>query len=227
MLKSADEVTHIQEALRLMERVLADVATCFMNVGVSEKDVATEIEYRVRQLGAEAMSFAPIVASAHRGALPHARPTGATLVAGERVVVDGYCSDITRSVSVARDSARWTEIHAAVDEARQAAIDRIAPGVAAVDVDAAARAVLSDYGLADRFTHSLGHGVGLEVHEGPRLSSQSTDVLEPGMVVTVEPGVYIRGEGGIRLEDMIEVTSAGARRLNDLPTTVLEAGKGE
>jgi Xaa-Pro aminopeptidase len=143
-------------------------------------------------------------------------------------VVDGYCSDITRAVTVAAPpAAEWQQIHRVLDAARQAAIDAIAPGVRASAVDGAARDVLAAAGLAKHFTHSLGHGVGLEVHEAPRLAARSEDCLESGMIVTIEPGIYLEGRGGMRLEDMVSVTDVGAERLNALSTAILRAGAGD
>jgi Xaa-Pro aminopeptidase len=225
--KDATEIDAIRAAVTLAERALVQWLPGLRS-GITEQEAAADLDYTCRRLGATGMAFETIVASGARGALPHARPGGSRLRAGDRVVVDfgcvvdGYCSDMTRSLIVGPAAdAEWATVHAAVDGARAAAIRAIAPGAATRAVDAAARDVLSEAGLATYFTHSLGHGVGLEVHEGPRLATGSEDVLCTGMVVTVEPGVYLPGRGGIRLEDMVLVSADGADRLNELPTDAM------
>lgn len=230
-IKEAREVEAIGRALQLAEIVLCDVVA-EIRPGMTELQVAARLDYECRTRGASAMAFDTIVAAGAGGALPHARPSDTVLREGDLLVVDfgcvvdGYCSDITRAVVVGDELAGdWQEIHAAVDEARAAAVAAIRPGVAGSDVDAAAREVLSHRGLGEYFNHSLGHGVGLEVHEGPRLSARSEDVLAAGMVVTVEPGVYLSGRGGIRLEDMVVVTDDGGERLNGLDTAILPTGR--
>ena len=231
-IKEDGEVQAIRGALALAEAVLADVAAQ-IRPGMTELQVAARLDYECRTRGATAMAFDTIVAAGARGALPHARPSARALAAGDLLVVDfgcvvdGYCSDITRSVLVGDLlDDDWRRVHAAVDKARAAAIAAIAPGVAASEVDRAARDVLRGDRLGQQFSHSLGHGVGLEVHEPPRLSAQSADTLAAGMVVTVEPGVYLSGRGGIRLEDMVLVTEGGGERLNGLDTAILHTGHG-
>lgn len=220
--KSPLEIEAIRAALELAERVLAETVS-WMTEGCTEVELAAEIDYRCRRRGARRMAFDTIVAAGPRGALPHASPTAAPIPTGTPVVVDmgceldGYCSDITRCVVLGDDLApEWRDIHRAVDEARQAAIDAIRPGVAAAEVDGVARRALAASGLEEAFVHGLGHGVGMEVHEAPRLAARSDDVLDTGMVVTVEPGVYLEGRGGIRLEDLVVVGEAGGERLNEL-----------
>jgi len=229
--KAHSEVDAIRDALALAEEVLLEWVAD-LRPGMTELSAAADLEHRCRRRGATAMAFETIIAGGSRGALPHARPTEEPLAVGDRVVVDfgcvvnGYCSDITRSVEIGASSdPAWERIHAAVDEARCAAIAAIEPGVRASCVDATAREVLAGHGLAEYFTHSLGHGVGLDVHEEPRLATSSTDVLEAGMVVTVEPGIYLPERGGIRLEDMVLVTTHGAERLNGLGTDVLRVAE--
>lgn len=229
--KEAREIAAIRRALALAELVLSEVAG-EIRPGMTELQVAARLEYECRTRGATAMAFDTIVAAGARGALPHARPGDTVLTNGDLLVVDfgcvvdGYCSDITRAVLVGdRLDADWLAVHAAVDEARAAAMSVIGPGVAASAVDRAARDVLARAGLAENFSHSLGHGVGIEVHEGPRLSRRSEDILAAGMVVTVEPGVYLSGRGGVRLEDMVLVTDGGGERLNRLDTAILRPGR--
>lgn len=194
----------------LFEGVLAHIAP-----GNTELGVALELEYAARQAGAEAMSFETIVASGLRSALPHGRATAqklprsgfVTLDFG--VVLDGYCSDMTRTVHLGRANRRERAVYDAVLEAQEAAVAAVAPGVACAAIDEAARSVLKRHGLAKWFSHSTGHGVGLEIHEGPRLAAAVAQELVPGMVVTVEPGVYLPGEFGVRIEDMVLVTETG------------------
>jgi Xaa-Pro aminopeptidase len=224
--KDPEEVRAIERALEITEDALLEAFSADVS-GRSERELAGRLEFACRRLGADRMSFDTIVAAGSNGAKPHARPGGVVVDSGAPVVVDcgcvvsGYCSDITRAVTVGDLPERWREIHGAIDAARRAAIAAAMPGVPTADVDAAARRVLAEFGLEERFVHSLGHGVGLEVHELPRLSARSDETLEVGMVVTVEPGVYLPGEGGIRLEDLIVIEPDGARRLNRLGTAPL------
>jgi Xaa-Pro aminopeptidase len=190
--------------------------------GRSELEVARAAEARIRELGAEP-SFPAIVAAGPGGALPHAEPGEREIGRGELVVfdmgtkLDGYCSDGTRTFATGDpgDSAR--EVYEVVRQAQAAALDAIAAGVVGEAVDTVARKVIAEAGYGERFGHALGHGVGLEVHEGPRLSQRSDDVLEPGEVVTVEPGVYVPGEFGVRIEDLVVVTAEDCRNLSGLP----------
>jgi Xaa-Pro aminopeptidase len=183
--------------------------------GATEMQVAAQLEFAARLAGAEAMSFETIVASGSRSALPHGRATSAKLpkrgfvTLDFGVLLDGYCSDMTRTVHLGKASQRERDVYHSVLEAQQAAVAAIAPGVSCGDVDEAARSVLRKAKLGSSFTHSTGHGVGLEIHEGPRVAAGQKQLLEPGMVVTVEPGVYLPGEFGVRIEDMVLVTAKG------------------
>lgn len=229
--KSAQEIASIEAAVRLTEAALAD-ALIGCRVGMTEQEIAARIEFECRSRGATRMAFDTIVATGPNAALPHARPSdtavapGDTLIVDLGCVVDGYCSDMTRVVVAGEPTPRMESVRVEVGRALDAAIAAIGPGCAAKDVDETARRVLAATGLDGYFSHSLGHGVGLEVHEAPRLSSRSSDVLEPGAVITVEPGVYLPGEGGIRIEDMVVVTETGCRRLNRLPTEPLVLAAG-
>jgi Xaa-Pro aminopeptidase len=187
--------------------------------GVKEVDVAAEMELAARRSGADGMSFDTIIASGARSALPHGRAStkairpGAFVVCDFGVILSGYCSDQTRTVwagSVTEDARRSYE---AVREAQQAAIEAVRPGIAVGEVDAAARKVLRKAGLGRYFTHSTGHGVGLEIHESPRVANGQGEVLQPGMVITIEPGVYFPGKWGVRIEDMVAVTAGGCEVL--------------
>ena len=222
MIKSAAEMELIRRSVEINSRAFEAVVRR-VRLGTTERDLAAEIEYRMRRLGAEKPSFETIVASGSRSALPHAEPTGARLRSGDLVVVDmgafcdGYASDMTRMLFLGTPGARVKRAYRAVLEAQLAAIDRVRAGVTAHQVDAAARRVLRVHGLDRAFVHSTGHGLGLEIHEPPRLGRRDKTVLRPGMAVTVEPGVYIEGFGGIRIEDTVEVTETGCRILTPTP----------
>jgi Xaa-Pro aminopeptidase len=191
-------------------------------VGRRERDVARAVEARIRELGAEP-SFPPIVATAENGALPHAEPGDREIGSGELVVfdmgslLDGYCSDCTRTFATGEPGDDAREVYELVLRAQAAALEGIRPAASGKEVDAVAREMISEAGYGDRFGHGLGHGVGLEVHEGPRLSSTSEDDLFEGNVVTVEPGVYLPGRFGVRIEDLVLVTAEGHRNLSGLP----------
>jgi Xaa-Pro aminopeptidase len=218
MVKDADELGRIRNAVALGAK-LFDRALEVLRPGVREAEVAAEMEYAARQAGAEEMSFPTIVASGARSARPHARASAQPIKPGGFVVCDfgvilaGYCSDQTRSVWVgpAREEARC--VYEAVREAQQAAVDAVRPGVAVAEVDAAARKILRKAGLARYFTHSTGHGVGLEIHEAPRVAAGQEEKLQPGMVITIEPGVYFPGKWGVRIEDMVVITAGGCEVL--------------
>ena len=217
MVKDEEELQCIREAARLGSS-LVDTALAAIRPGVSEIEVAAEMEYDARQKGAEAMSFDTIVASGPRSALPHGRASTATIgngfvVLDFGVILEGYCSDKTRTVYVGKPTARDRHIYEAVREAQQAAIDTVKAGITAGEVDGAARSVLKRAKLDKHFTHSTGHGVGLEIHEPPRIGSNQTEPLSAGMVITIEPGVYVAGEGGVRIEDMVLVTERGCEVL--------------
>jgi Xaa-Pro aminopeptidase len=190
----------------------------------SESDLAAELEYRMRLLGAEKPSFETIVAGGERSALPHAQPSSARLT--DLVVVDmgafqeGYASDMTRMLHIGTPSAKVEKMYRAVLEAQLAAIDVVREGARTAAVDAAARSVLKGHGLDHLFTHSTGHGLGLEIHEPPRLGKKDKLRLKAGMAITIEPGVYLKGFGGIRIEDTIVVTKNGCEILTPTPKTL-------
>jgi Xaa-Pro aminopeptidase len=227
LIKQAGEVALIREAVHLGVRLL-DTAIKAIRPGVAETEVAAELEYAARRGGAEAMSFETIVAAGPRSALPHGVASQAAIPARGFVVLDfgvilrGYCSDMTRTVHVGKVSAGGRRMYQAVREAQQAAIGAVRSGIACGRVDQAARKTLHQAGLGRYFTHSTGHGVGLEIHEPPRLGRGQTDLLRSGMVVTVEPGVYVPGKGGIRIEDMVVVTDGGCEILTQAPKDLIE-----
>ncbi|MGA8219379.1 MAG: Xaa-Pro peptidase family protein [Solirubrobacterales bacterium] len=191
-------------------------------VGRTEREVARAVEARIRELGAEP-SFPPIVAAAENGALPHAEPGERKIGSGELVVfdmgslLDGYCSDCTRTFATGDPGDDAREVYDLVLRAQRAALEAVRPAASGKEVDAVAREVISEAGHGDRFGHGLGHGVGLEVHEGPRLATTSEDDLFEGNVVTVEPGVYVPGRFGVRIEDLVVITADGHRNLSGLP----------
>ena len=190
--------------------------------GRTERDVAKATEARIRELGGEP-SFSAIVAAGGNGALPHAEPSDREIGRGEMVVfdmgamIDGYCSDCTRTFAVGEPDADAAEAYELVRRAQASALEAVKAGVGGAEADSVAREIISEGGHGEHFGHGLGHGVGLEVHEAPRLGQRSEDVLEQGDVVTVEPGVYVPNRFGIRIEDLVFVTEDGARNLSSLP----------
>jgi len=225
--KDAAEIAVMREAAILISEIFVQ-SLRGIRAGVSELDLAAEIEYGIKKRGGSGPSFETIVASGPRSAWAHARPTPRAMGKSELVVLDqgailkNYCSDMTRTVFIGRAPARIRRMYQAVLDAQEAAKQAIRPGVKAGDVDRAARRVLERYGLARYFTHSTGHGLGMEVHEMPRLGKGEETVLQEGMVVTVEPGVYLEGLGGIRIEDDVVVTAHGAVDLTTAPRDFLE-----
>ncbi len=219
IIKDADEINLIRNTVRLNEQVFTEIysslATCR-----SEIDVALAIESAMRRGGAECPSFSTIVASGENGALPHAVPgrtelqLDGSLTIDMGLVLDGYCSDMTRNFVPGTPSDRYLELHRLVRRAQLAGMAAVKDGVRACDVDHAARNVIASAGYGGYFGHSLGHGVGLAVHEEPRVSSRNRKKLKSGMVITVEPGIYIPGWGGIRLENMVVVRPDGCENLN-------------
>ena len=227
MVKDAEELELIREAVKLGAKVYQQAAKA-IHPGVSEIEVAGKLEFAARRARADGMSFETIVAAGKRGALPHGRatlqpiPRRGFVVVDSGVILRGYCSDMTRTVhvgSVGRVERQWYE---AVLEAQLVGIDTVRPGAMAGEVDEAVRTVLRKAKLDKYFTHSTGHGVGLEIHEPPRLGKKQTERLVPGMVVTIEPGIYMPGKGGIRIEDMVVVTETGCEVLTPVTKELLE-----
>ena len=223
--KDSDEIQKMRAAAamgcRLFEGIFDHIVP-----GGTEAEVALALEYKARVAGAESMSFETIVASGVRSSLPHGRATTAKLprrgfvTLDFGVVLDGYCSDMTRTVHLGRASAEERRVYEAVLEAQEAGVAAVREGVVTSDVDEAARGVLRRAGLDKWFTHSTGHGVGLEIHEGPRLARKqpgarkaAAETLKAGMVVTIEPGVYMPGKFGVRIEDTVLVTKTGCEIL--------------
>jgi Xaa-Pro aminopeptidase len=227
LIKDADELALMSKAALagcgLFEHMLG-----FMRPGLKEIDVATELEHQARLAGAEGMSFETIVASGARSALPHGRATTTRLPRKGFVTLDfgiilgGYCSDMTRTVYLGKPTPKERAAYEAVLEAQIAGVEAVRAGASCGDVDEAARAVLRKAGLAEAFSHSTGHGVGLEIHESPRVGAGQTNRLAAGMVITIEPGVYLAGEFGIRIEDMVAVTRTGGQVLTPAPKALIE-----
>jgi Xaa-Pro aminopeptidase len=218
MVKDEEEISRLRAAVRLGAG-LFDAALKTIRPGVKEADVAAEMEYAARRAGAEQMSFETIIASGERSALPHGRASQAVIPAHGFVVCDfgvilaGYCSDMTRTVHVGDPTHQARQTYETVREAQQAAVDAVGSGTSVGEVDRAARKLLHKRHLAKFFTHSTGHGVGLEIHESPRIAAAQTEILRPGMVITIEPGVYVPGKWGVRIEDMVVVRERGYEML--------------
>ena len=217
--KDPMEIASIREALALTESVFLDFIKTVVT-GTTEKSLAWELEKRLRQAGADALSFPSIVAAGPNSAVPHAVPTDRPIQPGEPILFDfgirlnGYCSDITRMAYIGTPDETYRNIYRTVLEAQQIAVRAIVPGQNTKRVDEEARDHITAMGYGDNFGHGLGHGVGLAVHEAPRLSPLKEAILAPGMVSTVEPGIYVPDWGGIRLENMVVVTESGADVLN-------------
>ena len=220
--KDGAEVEAIRAAARLADTALEEVLGRGL-AGRTERDVALDLEFTMRRHGAEAVSFPPIVAGGAHGALPHAEPRDVAIEPGVLCTIDwgaqldGYASDCTRTFATGEVDPRDAEIYELVLRAQEEALAAVRPGPTGREVDAVARQIIEAAGHGEHFGHGLGHGVGLEVHEGPRLSRQSDDRLEAGQVVTVEPGVYVPGATGVRIEDLVAVTEDGCDVLSTLP----------
>jgi len=229
VVKDAVEQATFRQAGVLLDAVAADVLAS-VRAGMRECDLAAEIDYKLRRGGFEKPSFDTIVASGPHAAMPHARPDDRVLAAGDLVVLDfggvhdGYCVDLTRTVSVGEPGPEARRLYAAVAEAQLAGVGAVRPGAPVTNVDEAARGVLERYGLGPAFSHATGHGLGLEIHEEPRVGPRRADIpgvppagtdliLEPGVVITVEPGAYVPGLGGVRIEDDVLVTRDGVEWL--------------
>ena len=219
--KDPEELDAIRAAARLADAALIEVLERGL-VGRTERDVALDIEFTMRRMGAEAASFPPIVAAGEHGALPHATPREVEIPTGTMCVIDwgaqldGYASDCTRTYATGEVDSRDREVYELVLRAQEAGLEAVRPGPTGREVDAVARAIIDAAGHAEHFGHGLGHGVGLAVHEGPRLSKQGDAALGAGMVVTVEPGVYVPGAVGVRIEDLVIVTDEGAEVVSSL-----------
>lgn len=229
MQKDKEEVACIRKAMQISEEAFAEILP-LIRPGVSEAVLALELEVAMRRRGAQDKAFDFIIASGYRGALPHGYPSDKLLAAGELVTLDfgalynGYCSDMTRTVCLGPADAKQREIYQLVLRAFDASAAAIKPGAACKEVDGIARKIITDAGYGEQFGHGLGHGIGLEIHEDPFLSTASAAILAENMAVTVEPGVYIPGWGGVRIENSVIVTATGYESLNQSGRELLELG---
>ncbi|HMD33534.1 MAG TPA: Xaa-Pro peptidase family protein [Vicinamibacterales bacterium] len=239
VIKDQYEIETLREAARRLSAVARGVVD-EVRIGRRERDVALAIDFRLRREGFEKAAFDTIVAGGPNAALPHAHPGERTFAEGDLVVLDfggvydSYCVDLTRTVSVGRASTRAREVYGAVLEAHDRAIGAVAPGRSRFEIDGVARSVLASHGLAEAFGHGTGHGLGIDVHEEPRITrprpgeesapgrDPKTDAVAAGMVFTIEPGAYLAGWGGVRIEDDVLVTDRGVEVLTDVPTDLIE-----
>ncbi|RNC69850.1 MAG: aminopeptidase P family protein [Desulfuromonadales bacterium] len=226
IVKEEKELGFLAETARIAsESLLASLSG--LKPGMSERDFALALEFAMRRAGADDKSFDFIIASGERGALPHGRASEKTISVGELVTIDfgavlnGYCSDETVTVCLGEPNARQREIYGIVKEAHDRAIAAVKPGVGFRELDAMARGYIEEQGFGDRFGHGLGHGVGLDVHEKPVVSPRGEGIVEEGMVFTIEPGIYIPGWGGVRIEDTVAVTGDGCRLLTRVPKELI------
>jgi Xaa-Pro aminopeptidase len=226
--KTAEEIALIQKASRIAEAAWEEVLALVVP-GTKEADLALELEYRMKKKGAERIAFDTIVAAGPRAALPHAQPTARPVESGDLLLFDfgcryrGYCSDESCTVIVNRPTDEQRRIYGIVKDAHDKAIDRVKPGTRLAAIDAAAREHITHAGHGAHFGHGTGHGIGLAVHEWPVVGKDSPDVAEEGMVFTIEPGIYIPGWGGVRIEDMVAVTAAGCEVLTAISKDLMIA----
>lgn len=225
--KTLEEIGYIRQAAAVADRAFEHILP-FLKPGAREIDIALELEFFLRKNRSEGVAFDTAVVSGARTAMPHGSPSERVLQGGDLVTLDfgaviqGYCSDMTRTVGIGEVPGELKRIYAAVLEAQERALEAVAPGKTGQELDALARGILEDKGYGQYFSHGLGHGVGLLIHEAPSLSKISQDVLEPGMVITIEPGVYIPDLGGVRIEDLVLVTERGYEVLSQTPKGWLE-----
>ncbi len=227
MIKSSDEIEKIASAEAIGDAAFEYILG-ILRPGLNEREVALELEMFMRRNGAEGLSFDVIAASGLNSASPHAMPSDKKLGSGEFLTMDfgciyeGYCSDMTRTVVIGKADEKMRQLYNIVLQAQNAAIDRLRAGITGSAGDAYGRDVIKEAGYGDHFGHGLGHSVGLYIHESPRLSPKETAVLKPGMVLTVEPGIYVEGFGGVRIEDVVVIEQDGVRNLTSSPKELIE-----
>jgi Xaa-Pro aminopeptidase len=227
MIKDSEEIRKIKKAVRISDQAFSDILD-HLKPGVKEKDIALEMEYIMRSSGADGVAFETIVASGQRSSMPHGIASNRKLRKGDFVTLDfgasfqGYASDITRTIVLGKATAKQKKIYDIVFQAQRKACRSVKPGLACSRLDAVARDDIMKAGYGDNFGHGLGHGVGLVVHDQPVLNPRSSDTLREGMVVTIEPGIYIPNWGGVRIEDDVLVTSSGGQILSRSPRDLLE-----
>jgi Xaa-Pro aminopeptidase len=221
-IKDRQEIERVRRSIELAERTFAVVMAALQSEK-TERQLANEIEYQIRLFGGQGCSFPPIVAAGPQAALPHATPTDQVIGESDFVLIDWgarrgqYMSDLTRVLVTGKISPKLERIYGVVLKAQQAAIDAIRPGALMSEVDEVARATIAQAGYGQYFGHGLGHGIGLEIHESPRLAADQSRPLKAGMIITIEPGIYVPGWGGVRIEDDVLVTKDGHRVLSSLP----------
>ncbi len=226
-IKTAAEIALIEKAQSITDACFSHILG-FIRVGMSEAEVAAEMEYFMKKQGADGLAFDTIAVSGLKSALPHGTPDGSLLKENAFFTMDfgarygGYCSDMTRTVVLGKASEEMRRVYGTVLEAQERALAAIKDGVSCRAVDAAARGVIAEAGYGSYFTHSTGHSLGLEIHEAPACSPKSEAVIKAGMLMTVEPGIYIEGFGGVRIEDMVLVTEDGCRNLTASPKSLIE-----
>ncbi|MDI9521239.1 MAG: aminopeptidase P family protein [Bacillota bacterium] len=224
--KDESELKNMEEACRISS-VAFDYICGVIKPGMTEIEIRRLLDNRLMDLGASGSSFSTIVASGPNGSLPHAIPGNRKVQAGDMITMDygalfnGYCADMTRTISLGKPSDKMLEIYNIVLEAQMACQDALAPGKVCRDVDAISRKIIGDAGYGEYFGHGLGHSVGIDIHEEPRFNTKCTDVLEPGYVMTVEPGIYLPGIGGVRIENTCVITQTGARSLVTVPRELI------
>lgn len=227
MVKDEDEVAVMRRSAAITDQAFQH-ALNFIKPGVTEREVGLELEFTMRRLGAQGLAFETIVASGPRSSLPHGQPTDRVIQKGDFVTMDfgalyqGYCADMTRTVMVGEPSQKQREIYEIVLEAQKRGVAACRAGITGRDLDEVCRGFIREKGYGDYFGHSTGHGVGRFIHEGPRVSVRGEhEVLEPGMVVTIEPGIYLPGWGGVRVEDMVLVTASGCEVMSKSPKELI------
>lgn len=226
LIKDEQEVELIKKAAEIADKAFEHMVK-FIKPGMTEREVGLELEFYMKKLGAEALSFPSIVASGVRSSLPHGEATDKVINKGEFLTLDfgcvyeGYCSDMTRTVVIGKPTEKMLEIYNTVLEAEELALKAFKPGIPAIEVDAVARNYIAEKGYGQYFGHSLGHGVGREVHESPIVGYRNTTKLEAGMILTDEPGIYIPGLGGVRIEDLLIVTEEGGKVLSHSPKNLI------
>ncbi|MBR6524341.1 MAG: aminopeptidase P family protein [Clostridia bacterium] len=218
IVKDEEEISYIEEACRISCAAFEDILT-FVKPGMTEKQVQLHLDFKMLELGAEGHAFSTIAAAGENGSLPHAIPSDRVINVGDMITLDfgakkhGYCADMTRTFAVGAPSDEMKKIYYTVLQAQMECQEMLSPGICCKDVDSHARKIIDGAGYEGRFGHGLGHGVGIDIHEAPRLSQACTDLLVPGHVVTVEPGIYIPGLGGVRIENTCAITKDGYRSL--------------
>ncbi|MBM7855060.1 Xaa-Pro dipeptidase [Desulfohalotomaculum tongense] len=223
------ELKYLKDSALCADQIMDSVSK-LLKPGITEKEVVREIESLFKQKGVDQLSFDAIVAAGSNAAVPHHHPDDTVLKEGDSVVIDmggikeHYCSDITRTFIIGEPSREFKEVYSVVQKAQDEAVKAIKPGVPMKDIDQVARNIIDKAGYGSYFTHRTGHGIGMEVHEEPYLAPTNSRLLEEGMVVSVEPGIYLPGKFGVRIEDIVVVTSEGAERLNNYPRELIRVG---